>query len=78
MRRAWDIVAAAANRRADGEDSRLVDESLDALGADPKVLDVECGDGARTLVNLPPGAVGLDFSRRQLELAAAPTTAVWW
>jgi SAM-dependent methyltransferase len=36
----------------------------------PLVLDVGCGDGARTLANLPAGSVGLDFSRRGLELAA--------
>jgi len=33
------------------------------------VLDVGCGDGARTLANLPAGSVGLDISRRGLELA---------
>jgi SAM-dependent methyltransferase len=30
---------------------------------------VGCGDGARTLANLPPGSIGLDISRRGLELA---------
>jgi len=71
VRRAWDAVADdyAAKRRADGEDARLIAELLGALGDDPTVLDVGCGDGARTLANLPAGTVGLDFSRRQLELA---------
>ena len=71
VRRAWDAVADdyAAKRRADGEDAALVAELLDALGEAPTVLDAGCGDGARTLANLPEGAVGLDFSRRQLELA---------
>ncbi|MFD1512872.1 class I SAM-dependent methyltransferase [Halomarina rubra] len=72
VRRAWDAVAEdyAAKRRADGEDSALLADLLDALGAAPLVLDVGCGDGARTLANLPLGSVGLDFSQRQLELAA--------
>jgi SAM-dependent methyltransferase len=78
VRRAWDAVADdyAAKRRADGEDARLVDDLLAGLPADPTVLDVGCGDGMRTLVNLPTSALGLDVSRRQLELARenAPRT----
>ncbi len=71
VRRAWEAVADdyAATRRADGEDADLVDDLLGTLPADPTVLDVGCGDGMRTLANLPDGSLGLDFSRRQLELA---------
>ncbi|RLM76396.1 class I SAM-dependent methyltransferase [Halorubrum sp. Atlit-26R] len=79
VRRAWDAVAEtyAARRDPDGSDAALIDDLCDALAddsgggdGDPLVLDVGCGDGARTLANLPPGSVGLDVSRRGLELAA--------
>ncbi|MYL17667.1 class I SAM-dependent methyltransferase [Halorubrum distributum] len=78
VRRAWDAVAEtyAARRDPDGSDAALIDDLLDALAGDPAagdgdplVLDVGCGDGARTLANLPPGSVGLDVSRRGLDLA---------
>ncbi|WP_089697621.1 class I SAM-dependent methyltransferase [Halogranum gelatinilyticum] len=78
VRRAWDAVADdyAAKRRADGEDAALIEDLLADLPADARVLDVGCGDGQRTLTNLvgAADALGLDFSRRQLELArgAAP------
>ncbi|ELZ58545.1 S-adenosylmethionine-dependent methyltransferase 3 [Halorubrum hochstenium ATCC 700873] len=77
VRRAWDEVAEtyAARRDPDGSDAALVGDLLDSLStpgsADaPRVLDVGCGDGARTLANLPPGSVGLDVSRRGLDLAS--------
>lgn len=72
LRRAWDEVAAtyAQRRDPDGSDAALVGDLLADLGDEPDVLDIGCGDGARTLANLPDGAVGLDISRRGLELAA--------
>ena len=72
IRRAWDDVAETYAQRRDpgGSDAALVDDLLSELPAEPTVVDVGCGDGARTLANLPAGAVGLDFSRRGLELAA--------
>jgi len=72
VRRAWDDVAEtyATRRDPDGSDADLIDDLLAELPESPTVLDVGCGDGARTLANLPAGAVGLDFSRRGLELAA--------
>jgi SAM-dependent methyltransferase len=71
VRRAWDDVAAtyADRRDPDGSDAALIDDLLADLPAAPDVLDVGCGDGARTLANLPPGSVGLDVSRRGLDLA---------
>ncbi len=78
VRRAWDEIAEryAASRDPDGSDAALIDDLLDQLSEDPDVLDVGCGDGARTLVNLPPGSVGLDVSRQGLALAreTAPRT----
>ena len=71
LRRAWDAVSKtyAEQRDPDGSDAALIDELLAVLSADPDVLDVGCGDGARTLSNLPVGSVGLDISSRGLELA---------
>jgi ubiquinone/menaquinone biosynthesis C-methylase UbiE len=71
VRDAWDEVAETYARRRDpdGSDAALIDDLLAELPPDPLVLDVGCGDGARTLANLPAGSVGLDFSRRGLELA---------
>jgi SAM-dependent methyltransferase len=72
IRRAWDDVAETYARRRDptGSDADLLYDLRDRLGPDPTVLDVGCGDGARTLANLPGGSLGLDVSRTGLELAA--------
>ena len=72
IRQAWDAVAEqyAASRDPDGSDAALIDDLLATLPDDPLVLDVGCGDGARTLANLPPGSLGLDFSRMGLDLAS--------
>ena len=71
VRRAWDEVSEtyADRRDPDGSDAALIDGLLADLPEDPDVLDVGCGDGARTLANLPDGSVGLDFSRAGLDLA---------
>lgn len=73
VRRAWDDVSEryASQRDPTGSDAALVRELADRLGTGAVVLDVGCGDGARTLANLPPRSVGLDVSRAGLELAAA-------
>ena len=75
VRRAWDAVAEtyASRRDPDGSDAALIDDLLDELPPEPAVLDVGCGDGARTLANLPADSVGLDVSRRGLALAADGT-----
>ena len=69
--RAWDEVSETyANQRdPTGSDADLLAALVELVGADATVLDVGCGDGARTLANLPEGSVGLDVSRRGLELA---------
>jgi SAM-dependent methyltransferase len=72
VRQAWDDVAEAysRNRDPDGEDAALVGDLLADLPPQPTVLDVGCGDGKRTLARLGDArAVGLDFSRRGLDLA---------
>jgi ubiquinone/menaquinone biosynthesis C-methylase UbiE len=71
IRRAWDDLAETYARRRDptGSDAALVTDLAADLPPDATVLDVGCGDGARTLANLPAGSVGLDVSRRGLELA---------
>jgi len=72
VRRAWDDIAETYARRRDpdGSDAALVDDLLADLPAEPTVLDVGPGDGERTLANLPAGCLGIDISRRTLELAA--------
>jgi len=76
-RRAWDAIADtyASKRDPNGSDAALIDDLLADCSPDPVVLDVGCGDGARTLANLPPGSLGLDFSRRGLELAVETVPA---
>ncbi|RLM57558.1 class I SAM-dependent methyltransferase [Halobellus sp. Atlit-31R] len=71
IRQAWDDVAETYAERRDptGSDADLLATLREELGAEPIVLDVGCGDGARTLANLPAGSIGLDISRRGLELA---------
>jgi SAM-dependent methyltransferase len=74
VRRAWERLSEpyASTRPTDGNDVDLLDELLADLGAEPRVLDLGCGDGRRTLANLD-GAdrVGIDVARRGLELARA-------
>ncbi|WP_323675707.1 class I SAM-dependent methyltransferase [Halorubellus sp. PRR65] len=77
VRRAWDAVAEtyAESRDPTGNDADLVEELREYLPDDPVVLDVGCGDGARTLANLPADAIGVDVSRRALELASETVPA---
>jgi SAM-dependent methyltransferase len=77
VRQAWEDVAEtyAERRDPEGSDAALIDDWLGTLPANPDILDVGCGDGARTLVNLPAGSVGLDVSRRGLELASGTAPA---
>jgi ubiquinone/menaquinone biosynthesis C-methylase UbiE len=72
VRRAWEELSEtyARQRDATGSDAALVETFASDLGPDATVLDVGCGDGARTLSNLPAGSIGLDIARRGLELAA--------
>jgi SAM-dependent methyltransferase len=72
VRHAWDAVSEqyARSRDPTGSDAALLTDLVTELPENPVVLDVGCGDGARTLANLPAGSVGLDFSRRGLELAS--------
>jgi ubiquinone/menaquinone biosynthesis C-methylase UbiE len=71
VRRAWDGISEtyASRRDPSGSDADLIDDLVAALPPEPRVLDVGCGDGARTLANLPAGSAGLDISRRAIELA---------
>jgi SAM-dependent methyltransferase len=73
VREAWEEAsgAYADGRTPDGNDADLLAELRERLPPEPMVLDVGCGDGARTLANLPASAVGLDFARAGLDLAAA-------
>ncbi len=77
VRRAWDDIAETytARRDPDGSDADLLEELVADLPEDPLVLDIGPADGARTLANLPAGSVGVDVSRRALELAARTVPA---
>ncbi len=72
VRREWDRISETyANRRdPSGSDADLIAEVLETIDGTPLALDVGCGDGARTLANLPSGSIGLDISRSGLSLAA--------
>jgi SAM-dependent methyltransferase len=77
VRRAWEAVSETYAERRDpgGSDAGLIDDLLADLPADPLVLDVGCGDGARTLANLPAGSLGLDAARAGLDLATGTVPA---
>ena len=77
VRRAWEAVSETYAERRDpgGSDAGLIDDLLADLPANPLVLDVGCGDGARTLANLPPGSLGLDAARAGLDLATGTVPA---
>lgn len=76
IRESWDDISEtyAKRRDPDGSDADLIDELVADCPSDPLVLDVGCGDGARTLANLPDGSIGLDISRAGLELATETVT----
>ena len=69
---AWEALSTTyANRRdPDGSDAALIDDLLDRCPPDPTIVDIGCGDGARTLANLPSDSIGIDFARTGLSLAA--------
>jgi ubiquinone/menaquinone biosynthesis C-methylase UbiE len=72
VRQSWEAVADAYAELRDpgGPDAALLDELLDLLPADATVVDVGCGDGARTLANLSSvETIGVDIARRPLALA---------
>lgn len=77
IRRAWDDIAPtyADRRDPDGSDAALIADLCAECPPDPLIVDVGCGDGARTLANLPPGSVGVDLSRRGLALATEEVPA---
>lgn len=71
-RQAWETLSTtyAERRDPDGSDANLIEDLLAVCPSDPVILDAGCGDGARTLANLPAGTLGLDFARQGLSLAA--------
>ncbi|CAJ51920.1 class I SAM-dependent methyltransferase [Haloquadratum walsbyi] len=73
VQRAWEDIAETYAQRRDpnGSDADLVFDLQSMVGQDATILDVGCGDGARTLDNLSESGtnVGLDIARQNLELA---------
>ena len=75
IRRAYDEIAEtyAAERSDGGREMEILDEFLAPLSDGPRVLDAGCGQGTPVLRRVDAAAtgIGIDFSRRQLGLAAA-------
>lgn len=72
VRDAYDEMADHYNeqtRRADGERPAPVEQFCAELDASDRLLDAGCGGGDHPLVEAGERAVGLDFSREQLEQA---------
>lgn len=74
VRRGYDELAEvyAARRSHDDRELAALDEFLDSLSEPTRVLDAGCGQGTPVLRRVAEAttAVGVDFSRVQLELAA--------
>ena len=82
VRRGYDKLEStyAAERAEEELETKVLDAFLEELPADARVLDAGCGPGTPRLSALSDrmSAVGLDFSRAQLELARenAPAAAL--
>lgn len=74
VRRGYDDIAAtyAAERSDDGRGTEILAEFLASLTEPERILDAGCGQGTPVLRRLSTiaTAIGIDFSREQLELAA--------
>lgn len=77
VRRSYDEIAEAyaAQRSENGRGTQLLERFLESLSDSARVLDAGCGQGTPVLTRLSESttatAFGVDFSRGQLELAAA-------
>jgi ubiquinone/menaquinone biosynthesis C-methylase UbiE len=82
VRQGYDDIADtyATERSEEGRDKELLTEFLTSLTEPERYFDVGCGQGTPVLRQLSGSAtaVGVDFSRRQLELAEAnaPTASL--
>lgn len=74
VRRGYDDIAEtyAAGRSEEGREEELLTEFLAAVPEPARILDAGCGQGTPVLrqLSVSATAVGIDFSREQLELAA--------
>ncbi len=74
VRRGYDGLASvhADQRSDDGRGTEILAEFVDSLSDSARVLDAGCGQGTPVLSRLSAetSAVGVDFSRQQLRLAA--------
>lgn len=67
----WDKVSDkySESRDPNGPETDLIDTLIEKFDHEPRVLDIGCGDGQRTLSNLTEDSVGIDISRSGLQLA---------
>lgn len=79
VRRGYDDIAEiyAAERSQDGTGTDILTEFLDSLTEPERILDAGCGQGTPVLrrVCTRASAIGVDFSREQLVLAAESVPA---
>lgn len=73
VREAYDAIADdyLSERSDDPDETALLDDLLERLSDEPRVLDAGCGAGTPVLATLADdcGAVGVDFSREQVRRA---------
>ena len=79
VRRGYDEMGEiyASERTGDPFEGETLDTLLDSLPEEPRVLDAGCGQGTPILDRLQDSvtAIGLDFSRGQLQLATQNVSA---
>lgn len=81
VRRAYDVIAEGyvALRGDDPPELSMLDDLLEELAPDARVLDAGCGNGDPAAAHVADrvDVIGLDFSGRQLELAADRVPPAW-
>ena len=67
----WNKVSKtySESRKPNGPETQLIEELIDSFNQTPKILDIGCGDGKRTLKNLTESSIGIDISVEGLKLA---------
>lgn len=71
VRKQWDEISESYSdyRDPNGPETDLITDLIERFDKKPRVLDVGCGDGERTLDNLTESSIGIDVSRSGLDIA---------